>query len=126
MRRVLQFLREMPPTLRRVTAWMIFTAIALLVLQATVFLSFQSTTRSPLLLHAFVGVLGFLWFPVAIFHGRRRSQLARALKEHNGHLCPRCEHPLPPTENGFTTCTECGTRHAGDEPLKYWKRWREW
>jgi len=67
----------------------------------------------------------FLWFPVMLFATRGRASLHRSLKEHGGHLCPRCEHPLPPGTGGVRTCAECGLSEPEESHIAYWKRWSQ-
>lgn len=124
-RRAAQSLREMPPTIRNGLVSLSLAGVGLCVLQVTAFVAIQANRMSFGYAVAAI-LLGLLWFPLAGFHGRRRTKLFNALKQYDGHLCPRCEHPLSDPDNiGERTCSECAMRVSDEHNARFWKKWRD-
>ncbi|MBC7773516.1 MAG: hypothetical protein H7210_13555 [Pyrinomonadaceae bacterium] len=112
-----------PPTLVRYITGII--VLNLMILSGCIGLVFASgAANSALVIAAVVasavgGVVGTLLL------ARNVKQLQRTLADHQGHLCPRCEHPLPPEQDGFRTCTECGLHEPDAAHLAFWKKWSQ-
>jgi len=125
MQRFMRALREMPPSARTGLVWAGAGTAFVIAMQFIVIVLIMKSSVSKVYVGA-SGLVMILWFPIALLGARQRMARHRAFKEHDGHLCPRCEHPLPPSEDGVRTCPECGLSQPEDEHVKFWKRWKDW